>query len=180
MRITGALLPEVLVIEPAVHRDSRGFLYEIYNEPEFGATVAPARFVQDNFSRSHRNVVRGLHYQLHEPQGKLVRVTRGEIFDVAVDLRRSSSSFGRWTGIRLAAEPPRSVWVPPGFAHGFLALSEVADVEYKLTAPRVPSAERCIVWNDPDLAIAWPVAGEPVLSARDRDAPRFRAAEVYP
>lgn len=179
MRIVPTALPDVLIIEPAVHADERGLFYESYNEHAFVEQVGNFRFVQDNCSQSVRHVLRGLHYQIREPQGKLVRVMAGEIFDVAVDLRKASPAFGRWTGQRLTAESKHSVWIPPGFAHGFLVLSDVADVSYKTTAYWAPQYERCIVWNDADLRIAWPVTNEPVVSARDRTGSTFRQAEVY-
>jgi dTDP-4-dehydrorhamnose 3,5-epimerase len=179
MRVTSAGIADVLVIDHDVHRDGRGFFYETFNERVFAAAVADVRFVQDNRSRSHRHVLRGLHYQVLEAQGKFVSVAAGEIFDVAVDLRRSSPDFGRWTAVRLAGDSGRSLWIPPGFAHGFLVLSELAEVSYKTTAYWAPQHERCIVWNDPDLGIDWPLSGEPILSPRDAVATRLRDAEVY-
>jgi len=180
MRIVPTTLPEVLVLEPERHRDRRGFFYESYNERVFAKEVADVRFVQDNCSRSVRHVLRGLHYQIEEPQGKLVRVSAGEVFDVAVDLRKASPTFGQWTAHTLTAESQESIWVPPGYAHGFLVLSDFADVQYKTTTYWAPRYERCIVWNDPDLAIQWPLASEPVVSDRDLRGSLLREAEVYP
>lgn len=179
VQVVAAGIPEVLVIEPRIHRDERGFGYESYNALDLAPHIGEQVFLQANFSRSRKHVLRGLHYQLREPQGKLVRVTHGEIFQVAVDLRRSSPTFARVATLRISAEPVRVVWIPPGFAHGFLVLSDGADVEYQLTAPRVADDERCIAWNDPDLAIAWPLAGAPILSRRDANGARLANAEVY-
>lgn len=180
MKVTPSALPEVLLIEPRVFEDARGFFFESYNRRTFRETTGVgADFVQDNHSRSVRNVLRGLHYQIRQPQGKLVRVVAGEIFDVAVDLRRSSGRFGRWVGQRLSAENKRLLWIPPGFAHGFLALSDHAEVLYKATDYFVPEHERCLLWNDPDIAIAWPLSGEPVLSDKDRGGSLFGTAETY-
>jgi dTDP-4-dehydrorhamnose 3,5-epimerase len=179
MRIVPATLPDVLIIEPRVHADRRGWFYESYNERTFAEKVADVRFVQDNCSRSGRRVLRGLHYQIREPQGKLVRVTAGEIFQVAVDLRASSPTFRRWTAHRLTADSNQLVWIPPGFAHGVLVLGDFADVAYKTTAYWAPQHERCIIWNDPDLNIDWPVTAEPIVSARDSEGSFLREAEVY-
>jgi dTDP-4-dehydrorhamnose 3,5-epimerase len=154
---------------------------ESYNRREFAAaTGADVEFVQDNHSRSTRNVLRGLHYQVRHPQGKLVRVVAGEIFDVAVDLRRSSRDFGRWIGNRLSARDRRMAWIPPGFAHGFLVLSDAAEVLYKVTEYYAPGQERCLLWNDPRLGIAWPLDGAPLLSARDAAGAGLDQAEVFP
>lgn len=181
MTATRLALPEVILLEPRVFGDTRGFFFESYNERAFReATGLERRFVQDNHSRSARGVLRGLHYQLRQPQGKLVRVVAGEVFDVAVDLRRSSPTFGRWVGATLSAENKRQLWVPEGFGHGFLVLSEWADFLYKATDYYAPESERCIVWDDPDLGIAWPLEGAPVLSDKDRRAPRLQGAGVYP
>jgi dTDP-4-dehydrorhamnose 3,5-epimerase len=180
VNFTPTAIPEVLVLEPKVFGDSRGFFLESWNERAFAAAGIPARFVQDNHSRSSRNVLRGLHYQLRQAQGKLVRVIAGEIYDVAVDIRRSSPTFGRWVGVALSAENRRMMWVPPGFAHGFLVISDATEVLYKATDYYAPEHERTIVWNDPELAIAWPLAGEPVLSAKDVAGTGFRDAEAYP
>jgi len=181
MRVVRSDIPEVLVIEPQVFGDDRGFFYESYNERVFAkATGLNVRFVQDNHSRSARNVLRGLHYQVRQPQGKLVRAIAGEIYDVAVDLRRSSPSFGKWTGVALSAANRKMCWVPAGFAHGFVVVSEHAEVLYKTTDYHAPEHERCIAWNDRDLAISWPVRGEPVLSAKDRAGRSLKDAEVFP
>lgn len=157
------------MLEPKVFGDERGFFFESYNEQSFAAVIGRSvRFVQDNHSRSTRGVLRGLHYQVEQPQGKLVRVIAGEIFDVAVDIRRDSATFGQWVGAMLSAGNRRQLWVPEGFAHGFLVLSDVAEVLYKTTDFYAPEHERCIRWNDPDLDIDWPLNMEPVLSAKDR------------
>ena len=180
MIVTPTAIPDVLLIEPKVFGDSRGFFFESWNAKAFAEAGVPATFVQDNHSRSPRGVLRGLHYQIRQPQGKLVRVAGGEVFDVAVDLRRASPTFGRWVGERLSADNKRMLWVPPGFGHGFLVLSESADFLYKTTDYYAPEHERVIAWNDPDLAIAWPFAGTPTLSGRDAAGARFRDAEVFP
>ena len=181
MKVTPTSLPEVLVIEPQVFGDDRGFFYESFNERAFAkATGLDVRFVQDNHSRSARNVLRGLHYQIRHPQGKLVRATVGEIFDVAVDIRRGSPSFGNWAGVALSASNRRILWVPAGFAHGFLVTSDYAEVQYKTTDYYAPEHERSIAWNDRDLAIQWPLAGEPILSAKDRAGLALGRAEVFP
>jgi dTDP-4-dehydrorhamnose 3,5-epimerase len=180
MNITATALPEVLLIEPKVFGDDRGFFFESYNRRAFAeATGIDVDFVQDNHSRSAKNVLRGLHYQIEQAQGKLVRVVAGEVFDVAVDLRRQSPNFGKWVGLNLSAENKRMMWVPPGFAHGFLVLSDAAEFLYKTTDYYAPQHERCIAWNDPDLAIEWPLAGEPALSAKDQLGKALREAEVY-
>ena len=168
-------------MEPKVFGDDRGFFYECYNERAFAdATGLSLHFVQDNHSRSARNVLRGLHYQIRQVQGKLVRVTAGEIYDVAVDIRRGSPTFGKWTATVLSASNRKIWWVPPGFAHGFLVTSDHAEVQYKTTDYYAPEHERCIAWNDSDLGIAWPLSGEPILSAKDRTGLRFRQAEMFP
>lgn len=184
MKVERTAIPEVLVLEPRVFCDSRGFFYENYNRRTFAqATGLNVDFVQDNHSRSSQYVLRGLHYQLRQPQGKLVRVTAGEIWDVVVDLRRSSSSFGRWAGMKLDAASARMLWVPPGFAHGFLVLSEHAEVQYKATDYYAPEHERTLLWNDPALAIAWPLeaipAAQPTISDKDRRGTPLAAAETY-
>ena len=179
MKVTPTRLPEVLLIEPEVFGDARGFFFESWNERAFEAAGIRARFVQDNHSRSARNVLRGLHYQIRQPQGKLVRVTAGEIYDVAVDIRRSSPTFGKWISTALSAGNHRMCWVPPGFAHGFLVVSDYAEVQYKTTDYWAPQHERCILWSDPDLAIPWPVKGEPILSQKDRTGLPLKAAEVF-
>ncbi len=160
--------------------DERGFFFESYNEREFAEkTGINVRFVQDNHSRSAKNVLRGLHYQIRQPQGKLVRVIRGEVYDVAVDIRRSSSTFGKWTANVLSEQNRRMLWIPPGFAHGFLVTSDYAEFLYKTTDYWAPSFERCIAWNDPELCISWPLQGEPALSDKDRNGLPFNAAEVF-
>jgi dTDP-4-dehydrorhamnose 3,5-epimerase len=173
-------IPEVVIFEPKVFGDARGFFFESYNENAFAAaTGLRPRFVQDNHSRSARHVLRGLHYQIRQPQGKLVRVVAGEVFDVAVDLRRSSPTFGQWVGAVLSAENRRMLWVPEGFAHGFLVLSEYAEFLYKTTDFYAPEHERCIRWDDPDIGIAWPLQGDPVLSAKDSQGAAFKLAELF-
>ncbi len=180
MKVTPTALPEVLVIEPQVFGDARGFFFESFNRRALrAATGLDLEFVQDNHSRSGRNVLRGLHYQIRQPQGKLVRCIAGEVFDVAVDLRRSSPAFGKWTGVTLSAENKHMAWIPPGFGHGFLVLSEFAEFLYKTTDYYAPEHERSVAWNDPDIGIAWPLAGEPILSAKDQTAARLRDAEIF-
>ncbi len=185
MKVIPTGIPEVLIIEPRVFGDDRGFFYESYNERDFlQHTGVSARFVQDNHSRSVRGVLRGLHYQLQQPQGKLVRVIHGEVFDVAVDLRHGSATFGRVEGVVLSAQNKRMLWIPPGFAHGFLTLSEQAEFLYKTTDYWLASAERSILWNDATLAIPWPLQAlggmAPVLSAKDAQGVAFLQAEGYP
>lgn len=181
MKATPGALPEVLVFEPEVFADARGCFFESFNQRRFReATGLDLTFVQDNHSRSVRGVLRGLHYQVRQAQGKLVRVVAGEAFDVAVDLRRSSPRFGRWAGERLSAQNRRMHWIPPGFAHGFLALSDAVDVVYKVTDYYAPEHERSLLWNDPALAIDWPLEGEPLLSDRDRRGLPLGEAETYP
>jgi dTDP-4-dehydrorhamnose 3,5-epimerase len=180
MKIIKTDLPDVLVIEPKVFGDDRGFFFESYNEKKWQeVTGLKTRFVQDNHSRSGKGVLRGLHYQVRQPQGKLVRCVSGEVFDVAVDLRKRSPTFGKWDGAFLTAENKRQMWVPEGFAHGFLVLSDVAEFLYKTTDYYAPEHERCILWNDLDLGIGWPFAGEPVLSAKDAAGQSFREAELF-
>ncbi len=180
MRAIPTNVPDVMIIEPKVFGDARGFFFESFNQKAFDeATGTCHSFVQDNHSRSARGVLRGMHYQIQQPQGKLVRVVQGTVFDVAVDLRRSSSSFGRWTGVELSAENQRQLWVPPGFAHGFLVLSESADFLYKTTEYYAPEHERCLAWNDEALGIAWPEAGVLQLSAKDQRGVSFRDAELF-
>jgi dTDP-4-dehydrorhamnose 3,5-epimerase len=181
MKVIPTIIPDVRIIEPAVFGDNRGFFFESYNANAFcGATGVNVNFVQDNHSRSAKYVLRGLHYQIQQAQGKLVRVVSGEVFDVAVDLRRSSPSFGTWVGEYLSAENKRQLWVPAGFAHGFVVLSDVAECLYKTTDYYAPEHERCISWDDPDLDIAWPIEAEPLVSAKDRHGVAFKAAEVFP
>ncbi len=180
MKVEATALPEVLVVELDRFGDQRGFFMETWSARKFAALGIGAQFVQDNHSRSARHVLRGLHYQVKQPQGKLVRVTAGKVWDVAVDLRRSSACFGRWAGMTLEAETPRMLWIPPGFAHGFLVLSESADVQYKATDFYAPEHERSLLWNDPALAIDWPLAGaQPLLSEKDRAGKPLADAETY-
>ncbi|MBU1444031.1 MAG: dTDP-4-dehydrorhamnose 3,5-epimerase [Gammaproteobacteria bacterium] len=172
MKITPTKIPDLLIIEPKVFGDARGFFFESFNERAFHEhTGTQVRFKQDNHSRSAKGVLRGLHYQVRQPQGKLVRVVRGAIFDVAVDIRRSSPTFGSWIGVELSEDNHRQLWVPEGLAHGFLVVSDSADVLYKTTDYYAPQYERSIAWNDPAIGIVWPTEGEPLLSAKDRDAP---------
>ena len=180
MRVIPTQLPDVVLIEPKVFGDARGFFFESWNEREFERAGIRARFVQDNHSRSGKGVLRGLHYQIRQPQGKLVRVAEGEVFDVAVDLRRSSPTFGRWDGARLSAQSKAMLWIPAGFAHGFCVLSDFAEVLYKATDFYAPEHERSIAWNDPELAIDWPFSGAPVLSPKDAAGVRLRDAELFP
>ena len=180
MKVTPTSLPEVLLIEPQVFGDERGFFFESFNERAFAEkTGIQSKFVQDNHSRSAKNVLRGLHYQIKQPQGKLVRVISGEVFDVAVDLRKNSPTFGKWTSSNLSAENKRMLWVPEGFAHGFLVLSESAEFLYKTTDYYAPAHERCVVWNDPDIGIQWPLQDAPLLSVKDRQGCALRNAEVF-
>ena len=181
MQVRATAIPDVVVVEPNVFGDERGFFMESWNAQAFAQAGIDAVFVQDNHSRSRCGVLRGLHYQIREPQGKLVRVAAGEVYDVAVDLRRSSPTFGRAVGERLSAENKRMMWIPPGFAHGFLVLSEIADFLYKATAYYAPEHERAIRWDDPRLAIDWPLTGAaPTVSAKDAAAPLLAQAETYP
>ncbi|HUG89410.1 MAG TPA: dTDP-4-dehydrorhamnose 3,5-epimerase [Planctomycetaceae bacterium] len=168
MQIHKTALPGVLVFEPRVFGDARGYFKETWHRERYESAGVPGRFVQDNFSRSRQGTLRGLHFQRRHPQGKLVQVFRGEVFDVAVDVRRGSETFGRWDGIVLSETNHRQLYIPPGFAHGFCVLSETADVFYKCTAQYHPDDERTLLWNDPAVAIEWPLAGEPVLSEKDR------------
>lgn len=180
MNVIRSDIPDVLIIEPKVFGDERGFFLESFNKKSFAEkTGLRTEFVQDNHSRSARNVLRGLHYQIRQPQGKLVRVVSGQVFDVAVDLRKGSSTFGKWVGILLSAENKRMVWIPERFAHGFSVLSDTADFLYKTTDYYVPEHERCIIWNDPDIGIRWPLNGAPILAAKDRAGRRLKDAEVF-
>lgn len=172
-------IADVFMIAPKVFGDERGFFLESYNRRAMAALGIDFEFVQDNHSRSAHGVLRGLHYQIQQPQGKLVRVVAGEIYDVAVDLRRSSPTFGRWVGMTLSAENKRMAWVPPGFAHGFYVTSDSAEVLYKATDYYAPAHERSLLWNDPALGIEWPLAGEPLLSDKDRKGLPLASAEVY-
>lgn len=180
MNIIKTEIPDVLIIEPKVFGDARGFFFESFNTRAFAeATGLSPAFVQDNHSRSAKNVLRGLHYQIKQPQGKLVRVAVGEVFDVAVDLRKHSPTFGKWAGTVLSAENKRLLWIPEGFAHGFLVLSESADFLYKTTNYYAPAHERCVVWNDPAINIRWPLSGEPILAAKDIAGKQLQDAEVF-
>lgn len=180
MKIHMTAIPDVLMLEPRVFGDERGFFLESFNARGFReATGLDLNFVQDNHSRSARNVLRGLHYQVRQPQGKLVRCVQGRVFDVAVDLRRGSATFGRWVGQELSEQNKLELWVPPGFAHGFVVLSESADFLYKTTDYYAPEHERCIAWNDAELGIEWPIEGEPILSDKDRLGARLSEAEVF-
>ena len=181
MRATAAAISDVLILEPKVFGDDRGFFFESFNQRLFTElTGVSDPFVQDNHSRSARHVLRGLHYQIRQPQGKLVRVTAGEVWDVAVDIRRSSPTFGRWVGTHLTAENKKMLWIPKGFAHGFVVLSDTAEFLYKTTDYWAPEHERCILWNDPELAIDWRLGGAtPLLSAKDQLGKRFRDAETF-
>lgn len=180
MKVTSFAIPEVVLIEPKVFGDERGFFFESFNQARFEETVGrDINFVQDNHSRSVKNVLRGLHYQIQQPQGKLVRVVQGEVFDVAVDLRKSSPTFGRWVGQVLSAENKHQLWIPEGFAHGFVVLSDTAEFLYKTTDYYAPAHERCLLWNDPVLNIQWPLGIAPVLSAKDTQGKPFNEAEVF-
>jgi len=181
MKIVPTSVPDVLVIEPTVFGDARGFFFESFNAREFRRlTGIEPPIMQDNHSRSVKHVLRGLHYQIEQPQGKLVRAVVGEVFDVAVDVRRSSPTFGKWAGNILSAENKKQMWVPVGFAHGFLVLSDYAEVLYKTTEYYSPQHERCIRWNDAQLGIEWPVSATPLVSAKDAQGLSFAAAEVFP
>ena len=179
MRIEPTAIPDVLVVEPDVHGDARGFFFESYNRRALAAAGIDAEFVQDNHSRSRRGVLRGLHYQIQHAQGKLVRVAEGEVFDVAVDLRRSSPTFGKWVGANLSGSSHRMLWIPPGFAHGYLVLSEHAIMLYKVTDYYAPEHERTVLWSDPALAIRWPLEGEPIVSDKDRRGVSFASADLF-
>nr|WP_315233264.1 dTDP-4-dehydrorhamnose 3,5-epimerase [uncultured Albidiferax sp.] len=180
MKVTSCAIADVLLVEPRVFGDDRGFFYESFNQRAFKeATQLDFQFVQDNHSKSGRKVLRGLHYQVQRPQGKLVRVVAGEVFDVAVDIRRDSPTFGKWVGVFLSESNKKQLWVPPGLAHGFLVVSETAEFLYKTTDYYAPEHERCIAWNDPTLAIDWPVIdGSPLVSAKDAAGAAFLAAEL--
>ena len=181
MKVLATEIPGVLIIEPRVFGDERGFFFESFNLRRWREQTGLAtEFVQENHSRSTRGVLRGLHYQIEQAQGKLVRVISGEVFDVAVDLRRGSATFGKWVGVYLSAENKKQFWIPEGFGHGFVVLSPAAEFLYLATDYYAPEHERAIIWNDTDLAIDWPISGEPILSAKDQAAPSFREAELYP
>ena len=180
MQVVDTAIPDVKIIEPKIFGDDRGFFFESFNHAHFEEAIGrKVAFVQDNHSRSVKGVLRGLHYQIQQPQGKLVRVVVGEVFDVAVDLRQSSPTFGQWVGVTLSAENKRQLWVPEGFAHGFVVTSDVAEFLYKTTDYYAPAHERCIVWNDPDLAIDWPIDGSPALSGKDAAGASWHAAEKF-
>lgn len=179
MKVIATAIPDVKIIEQKVFGDERGFFMETWNVRTFKTAGIDGGFVQDNHSRSVRNTLRGLHYQIQRPQGKLVRVVAGEVFDVAVDLRKGSKTFGQWVGEILSAENKRQLWVPEGFAHGFLALSETAEFLYKTTDYYAPEHERCILWDDPELGIKWPLAGAPLLAGKDREGFAFKNADVF-
>ncbi|MBC2778005.1 dTDP-4-dehydrorhamnose 3,5-epimerase [Parasphingopyxis marina] len=180
MKVSQTAVQGVLLIEPQIHGDDRGFFYESWRQDVYAEAGIAGPFVQDNHSRSAKGVLRGIHYQIQQPQGKLVRATRGAVFDVAVDLRRSSPSFGQWTGHELSEDNRLMLWVPPGCGHGFLTLSDEADFQYKCTAYYAPEHERTILWNDPDIGIGWPLDGDPSLSGKDAQGVPFAEAELYP
>lgn len=181
MQATRLDIPAVILFEPRVFGDDRGFFFESYRRSAFlEATGLDVDFVQDNHSKSAKGVLRGLHYQIQQPQGKLVRVVQGEVFDVAVDLRRSSPSFGAWVGVHLSAQNKRQLWIPPGFAHGFVTLSDTAEFLYKTTDYYAPEHERSLAWNDPQVGIRWPLEEAPLLSVKDQQAPGLDAVEVFP
>ncbi len=181
MQLVATAIPDLVIIEPKVFGDDRGFFYESFNQRRFTElTGVTDTFVQDNHSKSARNVLRGLHYQIQQPQGKLVRVVAGEVWDIAVDIRRSSPSFGKWVGVRLSADNKKMLWIPKGFAHGFVVLSDSAEFLYKTTDYWAPEHERCIIWNDPDLNIDWQLGGsKPLLSGKDQAGKAFKDAEVF-
>lgn len=179
MKIQPTSLSNVFVIEPDVYEDERGYFAETFNRREFEKAGLPTQFVQDNLSGSRHGVLRGLHYQIQQSQGKLVRVIRGEVFDVAVDLRKSSPQFGEWFGVVLSGDNRKSLWIPPGFAHGFLVLSAFADFAYKTTAFYAPQHERTILWNDPEIGIRWPSTSELIISSKDQGGLRLAEAQVY-
>lgn len=180
MKVAATAIPDVLLLEPTIYEDERGFFFESFNQKRFeDATGLNIRFVQDNHSHSVKRVLRGLHYQIRRPQGKLLRVTAGEVFDVAVDLRRSSSTFGKYVGTVLSAANKKQLWIPEGFAHGYLVLSDAAEVLYKTTDYYSPEDERCLIWNDPDVGIDWPKDGAPILSAKDRLGLPLSKAEIF-
>jgi len=180
MNVIPTHIPDVLIIEPRIFGDDRGFFFESYNEKSFSEkTGISPKFVQDNHSLSLKNVLRGLHYQIQEPQGKLVRAVSGEVLDIAVDIRRSSPTFGQWASCLLSAENKRQFWIPEGFAHGFVVLSDSAEFLYKTTNYYAPQYDRVILWNDPDLGVDWQLKGEPILSAKDQAGKRFKEADLF-
>ena len=180
MKVTPTAIADVLVIEPKVFGDARGFLFESFNQKAFNHTTGlNLNFVQDNHSRSAKGVLRGLHYQIQQPQGKLVRVVRGAVFDVAVDIRKSSPTFGKWVGMELSEDNRKQIWIPAGFAHGFVVTSDTAEFLYKTTDYYAPEHERCLAWNDQDIAIVWPLTTQPSLSAKDQQGLALREAETF-
>ena len=180
MNIIKTAIPDVLILEPKVFGDERGFFFESFNQRQFEQAIGRSvNFVQDNHSRSTKGVLRGLHYQIKQPQGKLVRCSLGEVFDVAVDLRRSSPTFGKWVGVHLSAENKRQLWVPEGFAHGFLVISDIAEFLYKTTDYYAPDHERCIMWDDPSLVIQWPIVDKPLLSSKDIQGTSFENIDGF-
>ena len=180
MKVTPLAIPDIMLLEPKLFGDERGFFFESFNQHQFETAIGKViHFVQDNHSRSTKNVLRGLHYQIQQPQGKLVRVIQGEVFDVAVDIRRSSPTFGKWVGELLSAENKKQLWIPEGFAHGFITLSDTAEFLYKTTNYWVPTFERCIRWDDPEIAIAWPAKTPPRLSSKDNIGSALIDAEVF-
>lgn len=181
MNVIRTVIPQVLILEPRVFSDARGYFFESFNQRVFSEAAGVEReFVQDNHSRSVKNVLRGLHYQIKQPQGKLVRVIQGKVFDVVVDLRKSSLTFGHWVGTELSGDDKRMLWVPEGFAHGFLVMSESADFLYKTTTYYAPEHERTLRWDDPEVGIEWPLNGEPVLAPKDREGRTLRETELFP
>jgi dTDP-4-dehydrorhamnose 3,5-epimerase len=181
MNVIPTAIPDVLILEPKIFGDDRGFFFESFNEKVFREkTGVEVNFVQDNHSKSVKNVLRGLHYQLFQPQGKLVRVITGAILDIAVDIRQNSPTFSQWVGVTLSEENKQQLWIPPGFAHGFLVLSEEAEVLYKATDYYFPQGDRCIIWNDPDLKIDWNLKENPILSTKDQQGKSFKEAEMFP
>jgi dTDP-4-dehydrorhamnose 3,5-epimerase len=180
MKVTPTVIPEVLIIEPKVFGDARGFFYESFNQKAFNQAIGLAlNFVQDNHSRSAKGVLRGLHYQIQQPQGKLVRVVRGAVFDVAVDIRKGSATFGKWVGMELSEDNHKQLWIPAGFAHGFLVTSDSAEFLYKTTDYYAPEHERCMAWDDPTVGIEWPLTTQPGLSAKDQQGLALREAEAF-
>ncbi len=180
MKVTKTAIPEVLIVEPKVFGDERGFFFESFNQKVWLEKTGVTRtFVQDNHSRSVKGVLRGLHYQIEQAQGKLVRVVAGEVYDVAVDIRKTSPNFGKWVGVHLSEQNKKQLWVPEGFAHGFVVLSDMAEFLYRTTDYYAPEHERCIIWNDPDLAIDWPLDSQPKLSDKDAVGTLFKEADVY-
>ena len=180
MKVTPTSIPSVLIIEPKVFGDTRGFFFESFNQRDFNqATGLDVNFVQDNHSRSSKGVLRGLHYQIQQPQGKLVRVVHGSVFDVTVDLRKSSPTFGQWVGVELTEDNHRQLWIPPGFAHGFYVLSDSADFLYKTTDYYAPEFECSLIWNDPTIGIEWPLNTQPIISAKDAQGKKLADAEVF-